>query len=150
MRSTTARKTETITVKTITTVVDPIVSLLLGKVTFESSLLTSLKKSLMVWKNRLIIFFSTSICACCLLGVSTWQARRDSNPQHAVLETAALTNWSYWPILYVWARAATQEERVLRCPSAQPLSFSGSPSSLLDGGTSYDVHHPPAARTGKG
>ena len=25
------------------------------------------------------------------------QARRDSNPQQAVLETAALANWSYWP-----------------------------------------------------
>ena len=36
-----------IKVRTITTVVDPIVSLLFGKVTFESSLFTSLKKSLM-------------------------------------------------------------------------------------------------------
>src|SRR5262249_22851149 len=25
------------------------------------------------------------------------QARRDSNPQQAVLETAALADWSYWP-----------------------------------------------------
>ena len=26
-----------------------------------------------------------------------WQARGDSNPQPPVLETGALTNWSYWP-----------------------------------------------------
>ncbi len=41
------------------------------------------------------IFFSLCLRAFVAMYL---QARRDSNPQPSVLETDALTNWSYWPI----------------------------------------------------
>ena len=37
------------------------------------------------------------------------QARRDSNPQQAVLETAALANWSYWPNTTIKIKIKTEK-----------------------------------------
>src|SRR5581483_9347663 len=59
--STTAKKMEIISVNTITTVVDPTVSCLLGKVTFASSFFTSLKKSVRDWIKRFIRFTVSAI-----------------------------------------------------------------------------------------
>ena len=67
-----------ITVKMHTIIVAPISSSLLGHVIFLSSARTSLIKETTLF---MAINFPSKI---------NWQARRDSNPQHADLESAAL------------------------------------------------------------
>ena len=64
-----------------TTAVEPINSSRVDQVTFCISVRTSDKK----------------FCIFLTIAFLISQARRDSNPQQAVLETAALANWSYWP-----------------------------------------------------
>ena len=75
-------------IKTTTHVVE-IVSLRDGHVTFLSSELTSVRKNLTL-ANTL----NTSSCTVKtdqdIREYKFWQARRDSNPQHPVLETGAL------------------------------------------------------------
>ena len=78
-------------VTTITTPVDEMVSCLEGQVTFFSSTFTSLR-------NVLTLFHMAFPCNLCRQSKPSptawkrsWQARRDSNPHHPVLETGALT-----------------------------------------------------------
>ena len=71
-----------------TTPVEPMISSRVDHVTFCISARTSARNFLILPS---ILDFSDSAVSFDL------QARRDSNPQQAVLETAALANWSYWP-----------------------------------------------------
>src|SRR5688572_2010538 len=76
-------------VETMTTTVVPTTSFFVGQLTFVISDLVSRKKSLVV--SHHCFGFATievfSVASICFLG---WQAKRGSNPQPAVLETAAL------------------------------------------------------------
>lgn len=67
----------------ITTQVVDIVSFLAGQVTLCSSALTSSRKPLALANTRYPL-------PSFLKAAEKWQARRDSNPQHPVLETGAL------------------------------------------------------------
>ena len=84
--STNHRKIVAIRIRTITTAVVPIVSSFVGKVTFFVSVLTSKKKVL-----RFSVIFANVTTSPLKQYWQHWQARRDSNPQHPVLETGALT-----------------------------------------------------------
>ena len=74
IKSQTPIKNATIKTVIMTTVVEPRSSFLSGQLTFFNSTFTSFRK----FTVFAIIF------------IFIWQAWRDSNPQHAVLETAAL------------------------------------------------------------
>ena len=78
MRSTAPINTEIITDTTTVTIVEPINSSLVGQDILRSSAIVSFTYCLS---------FSTGETASFYL---IWQARRDSNPQHPVLETGAL------------------------------------------------------------
>jgi hypothetical protein len=78
--STIQRKTATKRTRRRTTTVDAYVSFLVGQVTFFSSLLTLARNSV----TLLITLDNPDSSG------KIWQARRDSNPQHPVLETGAL------------------------------------------------------------
>ncbi len=73
---------------TTTTHVVDIVSFRAGQVTFFNSVFTSLRKFCILANTFALHFKNQQIER--LSFTLSWQARRDSNPQHPVLETGAL------------------------------------------------------------
>ena len=86
MKSTSAIRTENITNDTITTVTE----------LFSSSL----ERPCNLLQLPFAVRKKTDYLAYHLVSLAErlWQARKDSNLQHPVLETGALSSWSYWPI----------------------------------------------------
>jgi hypothetical protein len=88
MKSHIPRYREIKSIITMTTHEVDIVSFRAGQVTFFNSALTSLRKILDL-ANTFHTSFGEIVSICTNLSYN-WQARRDSNPQHPVLETGAL------------------------------------------------------------